>query len=689
VACYKDRTVCTAFGETLVPANDGIVFVGGRLSLKGVTSEVIAEVRSRANILDVVSEIVVLRNRGKNHTGLCPFHNEKTPSFTVTPEKGIYKCFGCGEGGDVFAFVQKAKGLDFLDTVRDLAHKYGVPLVETAEDRQSYDKRSLFLMLYEQAAEYYTRLLNDPAEGLIARQYLEGRGLSEDIIKRFRLGYVPSNWDGLLRYLTEANKVSASTLEEAGLVRRRSEGTGYFDLFRHRLMIPISDDQGRVIAFGGRTLGDDQIKYLNSPETPLYTKGQHLFGFHLAKEDIKAKDAVIVVEGYFDAITPHQFGFTNTVATLGTALTAQQAKMLVRYTESKRVFLSFDADAAGAKAVERGVETLTEVAQGVGIDLRVITVPGSKDPDECLRSPDGVAHFQHAIENAPVLLDHQINTALSKVNYQTHTGKIEAARHVVPVLGHIRNAVARGEYIRQTAARIGVREEELLSDVSQFRQEHRLSQQDRVANNLAFGASRAGAFGRTVALSNQQRKTASLDGASKAEQELLASFLLSREDHALASKALVDDQFISPVHQMIKDAIFGIGSSFNNVDDLRHKLMDRLAPDKEASSALIDVILKAEEMRKQKGSMDVVLLQARSKLIKERVSQLTKGLSATVSTGSDESDSIGVQSKIAELTKLERKIPNVSDMSELDDLRRRINDLAGPCQNSSQMETKV
>lgn len=656
------------------------VYVGGGLSLKGgVTSEVIAEVRSRANILDVVSEVVVLKNKGKNHTGLCPFHTEKTASFTVTPEKGIYYCFGCHERGDVFAFVQKIKGLDFLDSVRELAQRYSVPLVETPEDRQAYDKKSLFLMLYEQAAEYYARLLNDPSEGHVARQYLEGRGLTEDIIKQFRLGYVPNNWDGLLRYLTEKNKVSASTLEEAGLVRRRNEGGGHFDLFRHRLMIPISDDHGRVIAFGGRTMGDDQVKYLNSPETPLYTKGQHLFGFHLAKESIKAKDAVIVVEGYFDAITPHQFGFTNTVATLGTALTSQQAKMLVRYTESKRVFLSFDSDAAGAKAVERGVETLNDVAQGVGIDLRVITVPGSKDPDECLRSPDGVALFQNAMDNAPILIEYQISVALSKASAQSHTGKIDMAKNVVPVLARIPNAVARGEYIRQTAVRIGVREEELLSDVNQFRQEHRLSQPDRVASNLQFG-NRAPL---------KRHAGPALDGTTQAERLLLAAFLMSREDHALASKALQDDSFISPVHQTVKDAVYGIGSTFNNIDDLQHKLQDRLGPDKEASAALIDIVLRAEEMRKQNPPMNVIIFDARARLLKERVSQLIKGLSATVSSGSEESDTIEVQSKIVELTKLERVLPTVSDMSELDDLRRRINELAAPSKISSQMETKV
>ena len=486
--------------------------------------------------------------------------------------------------------------------------------------------------------------------------------------------------------MTDANKVSNQTLEEAGLVRRRSEGTSYFDLFRHRLIIPICDDQGRVIAFGGRTLGDDQIKYLNSPETALYTKGQHLFAFNLAKEAIKAKDAVIVVEGYFDAITPHQCGFTNTVATLGTALTVQQAKMLVRYTDSKRVFLSFDSDAAGVKAVERGVETLNEVAEGVGIELRVISLPGSKDPDECLRLPDGSELFQKAIDEAPRLLDHQINKALAKVNYQTHTGKIEAAKDVLAILANIRNAVARGEYIRQVALRIGVREEELLSDVSEYRREHRLGQSERVANNAGSSWQRPGSQIGVPA----QRLAPSMDGTADAERRLLALFLMSREDHLSATNALPDEHFISPPHQLIKEAIYGIGSSFNNIDDLQHKLMDRLAPEKDAAAALVEVILKADEMRKQNAPVDVIIREARGRLIKERLSKLIKGLRANVASANDENDSMRFQSKIAELTKLERVVlPTISDIGELNELQRRLNELVAAPNGAPGMETMV
>ncbi len=665
--------------------------------MKGITSEVIAEVRSRANIIDLISESVVLKRAGKDYKGLCPFHKEKTPSFHVSAEKGIYKCFGCGEGGDIFAFVQKIKGLDFLDTVRDLAERFGIALVETAEDRRAFDKRSLMLMLHEQACQYYVRLLEHPSEGLVAREYLENRGVSPEIIKKFRLGYAPSGWDGLLRHLTEANQVAPTTLEEAGLIRRRNDGSNYFDLFRHRLIIPICDDQGRVIAFGGRTLGNDQVKYLNSPETPLYTKGLNLFAFNLAKDSIKTKDAVLLVEGYFDAITAHQFGFNNTVATLGTALTMQQAKMLVRFTESKRVYLSFDSDAAGAKAVERGVETLHEVSEGVGIELRVIDVPGGKDPDECLHSANGLALFEQAIAEAPLLIDHQINSVLAKVGFETHTGKIEAAKLVVPILANIRNAVARGEYIRQAAMRIGVREEELLSDVGEYRREHRLVRPpDRPNANLGSHRAR---LPEGTALNFQVKNSvgskrhfgsASREGTAEAERRLLALFLTSREDHQIALNSLLDEQLISAEHRLIKEAIGGVGTSFNNCEDLEHKLMDRLAPNKEASAALIEVILTADEMRKQDAPAELIIREARARLIKERLNQLITGLRGNSASTNEESDSMHVQSKIAELTKLERIVlPNISEISELDDLQRKINQLVGQPQNSFSTETRV
>jgi DNA primase len=618
--------------------------------LRGVTSEVIAEVRSRAQILDVVAEVVVMKRSGKGYIGLCPFHNEKTPSFHVNLDKGIYKCFGCGEGGDVFTFVQKVKGLEFVDCVRELAHKYGIPLVETSEDRKEYDKRNFLLLLYQQASQYYVRLLKESTEGAVAREYLENRGLDEATIDKFKLGYAPNAWDGLLRYLSQSTKAAASTLEEAGLVRRKNDGNNYFDLFRNRLIVPICDDQGRVIAFGGRTLGDDQVKYINSPESPIYTKGQHLFAFHLAKEGIKAKDSVIAVEGYFDAITCHQFGFDNTVATLGTALTSQQGKMLVRYTDSKRVILSFDADQAGLKAVDRGIDTLNQVAEGVGIDLRVISIPGSKDPDECLRSSGGVELFKSAMNGALPLIDYQLELATRNLDSQTHTGRIEAAKKIVPILSQIKNAVARGEYVRQAAARLSVREEEILSDIAQYRRENRLT--------AAAGGSlvsrlpekqrsvQANVLGRT--------RGGMIDGTFKAEQQLLALFLTGRDSYERARDALEDEVFITPAHQRIKDAIYAIGSNFNNIEDLEYKLRDRLAPEREPSAALVEVILQSLVLTKQNlpnPAQEALLADLQNTLLMARKNLEQSKLQSLMKLGKEDAEQALLQSKIRELQK--------------------------------------
>lgn len=637
--------------------------------MKGVTPEVIAEVRHRANIVDIISETVVLKKAGKEYRGLCPFHNEKSGSFYVNPDKGIFKCFGCGEGGDVFAFLQKAKGNDFIDTVRDLANRYGIRLVETVEEKQHYDRRAQFFSLNEAACNYFVQLLQDPVDGATARKYLEGRGISEEIIARFKLGFAPNSWDGLLRYLNSTMKVSESTLEEAGLVRRRAESTGVYDLFRNRLMVPIMDDQGRVVAFGGRTLGDDQVKYLNSPETPIYVKGQHLYGFNLAKEAIKAKDSVIVVEGYFDAISLHQHGFNNAVATLGTALTEQQAKMLVRYTESKRVFLSFDSDQAGQKAVERGAEAINQIAEGVGIELRVIRIPGGKDPDECLRAEGGQEAFTKAMESAPPFIDHELRQALKDADLATHTGRLEAAGRIVPILAQIKNPMVRGEYIRLFAMEIGAKEDELGHSVrEQMKQRKQPFKPDSFGNGAAKSMRNRGTVG--------SPGSGGLAGVLDAERNLLALLLTSREDYTQAFPVVMNIDFNVPAHRFLKDAFEGVGDQFATVQDLTDRVMDRAAPDKAASAALVDVILKVEEFRKQQRPSDVVIKDSFARLIKERMELASRQMRATLASTLPEDDLIELQGKISMLTRLQlSELPSASSLDELNELTTRINEI--------------
>ncbi len=648
-----------------------------------ITPDIIAEVRRRAILYEVISERVILKRAGKEYKGLCPFHKEKSPSFHVNSEKGIYKCFGCGEGGDVFAFVQKAKGFDFRDAVRELAQRYGIQLIQSFEQKEQYDKRSAMLMLYQQAAEYYAHLLTDPLAGQVARDYLYGRGITDDTIKKFKLGYAANSWDGLLRYLTADTltaKVSPRFIEEAGLARRKQDSTSYFDLFRHRLMVPVFDDQGRVIAFGGRTLGDDQVKYINSPESPIYTKGQHLYAFHLAKEAIKEKDSVIVVEGYFDVITSHQFGFTNTVATCGTALTETQARALVRYSESKRVYLAFDADDAGVRAVDRGAATLNEISEGIGLDLRVLAIPGGKDPDECLRSVaagerSGSDLYQEAIDKALPLIDYQLQKVSEGLNLVSHTGRIDAAKRLVPVFAEIKNAVARGEYIRQWSMKLGIREEELLADVRQHLQANRYQRQNQPASNLGSGS--LGQAARALAPHLASTRGGLKHGYIEAEQQLLALYLTSRTDNERVHDALLYDAFLSPVHARIKEHVEGIGTQFNTIEDLRARLMDRLSPDPEALAAFVEIILKVDELKKQNSPVEILLKEFRRTLLKERLSRATIQIRSRFNSAQEEAEKEALQSKIIQLNSIKQDLDRAESNEILDDLKRKIDDITG------------
>lgn len=654
------------------------------LDLKGVTDEVVAEVRGRAAIHEVIAEYVVLKRSGKGYIALCPFHKEKSGSFSVTPDKGIYKCFGCGEGGDVFKFIQKYKGLGFIDAVRFLAQKYGVALVETEEERHQYDKRSTILMLHQQASEYFAHLLADPIAGQVARDYLTARGITDDIIAKFKLGYAPNSWDGLLRYLTSNTKVTPQTLEEAGLARKRTESENYYDVFRHRLMIPIFDEQGRVIAFGGRTLGDDQVKYLNSPETPIYSKGSNLFALHQAKESIKKKDEVVVVEGYFDAITSHLYGFDNTVAVCGVGLTEHQARALLKYTESKRVYLGFDADGAGLKAVETGSAALNQIAEGIGLDLRVLRVPGGKDPDECLRTKDGEQivgpiMYAKAMSEAPSLLEFQLNTAIEGINLSSHVGKIEAAKKLVPVFAQIRVHVARGEYIRQWSMKLGIPEENLLSDVRQYMTNHRKLSPPEPSSSARARAQAQAQAGAAPSPSRHLISTRGIlmSGYVNAEQQLLALYLTSRDDYDVVYRHLEEEVFISAPHQRIKDAIEGVGSKFHTIEDLHSQLLDRLGPDVEAHAAFVEVILKAETLRKQNLPVEKIIQEFRVVILKERITRALGALRSALATIETDADFRDVQSKIIQLNNIEKLALTRPELSldEIADLKRKIDDI--------------
>ncbi|HEY9722171.1 MAG TPA: DNA primase [Oscillatoriaceae cyanobacterium] len=429
--------------------------------MSSLLDDPVAEVRRRADIVEVVSESVVLKRSGRNYLGLCPFHGERTPSFNVNPERQIFRCFGCGEGGDVFSFVMKAQNLPFPEALKQLADRYGVPLPERRGDD---DERRALREANEAAAGFYRWMLEHEEWGAKARAYLEARGIGPELQKKFQLGYAPANWDGLHRYLLQ-QKIPASVQESVALVRPRSSGNGYYDYFRNRIIFPIHNEAAQVVGFGARAIDPgDEPKYLNSPETPLYHKGRHLYALHHAAQSIREHDEALLMEGYMDVISAHAHGFHHAVGVLGTALTQAQARILLRHTPSKRVVLAFDADKAGQTAAERGLSTLKEVTQGLGIEVRVLAIPDSKDPDEYLRRA-GAEAFAARLAEAPDLVRFQLRRMLATQDTASAEGRVRAVTACVPVLRQVDNHLMQDHYIRWLAEELGAREEAIRLEV--------------------------------------------------------------------------------------------------------------------------------------------------------------------------------------------------------------------------------
>lgn len=417
--------------------------------------DTVEQVKQRADIVDVVSEHVVLRKQGKDFVGLCPFHDDKSPSFSVSPSKQFYYCFSCGAGGNTIKFLMELGKQPFGEVVLDLARRYQIAVKTLEPEHRQELQRQLSVreQLYEIlsiTAKFYEHALRQSA-GHHALKYLqESRGLSEETIQQFQLGYAPTGWETLCGYLVEQKHYPIELVEQAGLIIPRKTGGGYYDRFRDRLMIPIHDLQGRVIGFGGRTLSDEQPKYLNSPETELFDKGKTLFGLDKARAAIAKQDQAVVVEGYFDAIALQAAGVTNVVASLGTALSVAQVRQLLRYTESKQIVFNFDADAAGVKAAERGIGEVTDLAYQGQLQLRILNIPTGKDPDEFLKS-HSIDDYRALLQQAPLWLDWQIRQVLAGQDLKQADQFQQSIQAIVKLLGDLPNATLRTYYIHHCA----------------------------------------------------------------------------------------------------------------------------------------------------------------------------------------------------------------------------------------------
>ena len=416
-----------------------------------IPDEKVREVRERAPILEVISGYMSLKRSGANYQGLCPFHGEKSPSFNVNPARGIFHCFGCGVGGNSVDFVMRMEGLSFPQAVKLLAKRVGVDIPErplTREEKHKVDEQEQAYLINELACDFYRRVLESDEAGAAGRSYLERRGVDRETAAVYRLGFAPAGWDNLAKHL-QRKGIAPDQAEKLGLLRKREGRDGYYDTFRNRLLFTISDLHGRAIGFGGRVMDDSLPKYINSPESLVYRKSEVLFGADLAKKGMREKGSAIIVEGYFDHLALYRAGFTNVVATCGTALTPPHVKLLKRYAE--RVYMLFDGDEAGRKATVRSMELFLEE----GFPARVIEVPEGDDPDTFI-GREGRDGFAPLMETALPIFEFFYRGIMRSLDIRCVEGKVAFVNEVSPRLLKIADPVERGLYEKEICRAVGI-----------------------------------------------------------------------------------------------------------------------------------------------------------------------------------------------------------------------------------------
>lgn len=553
--------------------------------------DVVSQIKDKLDILDVVSKDVILKKSGGNYWGLCPFHKEKTPSFSVNPAKGIYKCFGCGEGGDSLSYLLKTRGVNFKELITELADQFNIELPNTYSGTNNKDARDSMIKACAKAAEYYQHNLFGSAQSQGALEYLNKRGIDEKIIKRYMLGVASKEPNQLYRALKD--KFTTETLEKAGLILKTQKGD-YIDRFRNRIIIPIHDENGDIVAFGARALEEGQNpKYLNSSDSLIYNKSKLLYGLYFAKESIKQSDSIIIMEGYFDVISAQAHGIENCVASCGTSLTPDHIKIISRYSRSRKIFLSFDTDSAGIKATQRGAEIIKEAFTGLGnikqfdesyvsttndkyaCEIRVITPPEGKDPDEFIRTVGADAYFQH-LEHAPLLIDFQLNEILKNKNMaKTPSEKSKLVKEIIPIFAEIQNKIIRSEYVKMVAATLNIEESSLQSEV------------DKISSYSSYTATRVNA---------NPIVTKSTCIIEKTQKNLLSLYLVNEKPFSPQQiKEMIDViEFSNEKLIIVKDTIDKLICTVNNVKALIEQLYTEFVQDEEATAIITDLISISE-----------------------------------------------------------------------------------------------
>jgi len=432
---------------------------------------VVDDIQEKLDVVAVIGDYLTLQKTGRNYKGLCPFHSEKTPSFVVSPERQIWHCFGCGEGGNVFTFVMKKDGLEFGEAVRLLADKAGVTLSQSYGDRVRDKEYGKLYEVNRAAAQYYHHMLTDTAAGRPALQYLEGRGISRRTIDDFQLGYSLDSWDAMQKYLTGR---SIAELESVGLVVRKENSA--YDMFRARIMFPIRSRRGNVLGFGGRAMDNGGAKYINSPQTKIFNKSNIIYGIDRAHGSIRQQDLAVIVEGYMDVLTAHQYGMTNVVAFMGTAITESQIEALSRL--SGNIILALDADAAGNEAALRGIEVCRRTLQrkkeqrkssitadaAAQMDIRIATLPQGRDPDEIIR--EDVDIWQKAVDEALPVVEYLFKVVAAKYDLSKTKERTAAAYKLIPLINEESDKIRRDIYVKNAGELLGISEDTFRTMVS-------------------------------------------------------------------------------------------------------------------------------------------------------------------------------------------------------------------------------
>ena len=566
------------------------------------SSDLLEEIRNRCDIVDVISEYVHLKPAGKGFKGLCPFHGEKTPSFMVSPEKQLFHCFGCGEGGNVFNFLMKYEKISFFEAVKMLAKKSGVslPVDEEKENILNRQKEKLY-KLNNLAANYYRECLFKTNQGKKIINYLKKRGINDTSVEKYRLGYAPPGWDTLTNFLKK-KRYSYEELIKARIINKSKIEGKYIDYFRDRIIFPIFNLSGRVIGFGGRVLDDSLPKYINSAETLVYNKGSNLYSLNFAKEDIRKKNYLIIVEGYTDVLITQQYEFNNVAASLGTALTTKQIDLIKRFTDM--VLIAYDADSAGNMATLRSLDLLVKA----GLEVKVIDLPQGDDPADFLIKK-GRTPFQNLIDRSLSLIDYKLKLLYSKYSIKTIEGKVKVVKGILPTLSVIGNEVELRAQTKKISEELKLSEEAILIELKRYKRGAKDSSHNFIKLN-------------------------SESGNIKAEKILIGCMLENEKIARDILKKLKAKDFTVPLHRQIVEAIEKNLKDDKIIDS--QKVIDCLNDDKAAK--LISKILMEETITFDEkiisGYVDTINnfklnqerknLEKRAKIIDERIKKSEK-----------------------------------------------------------------